>query len=136
MPDIYFPTPEASEVHSLSGYSIPRVAMYLRIAAQTGGSYAWFPEPRRVQRERAAAQFADRVREVAGVREVRLLNAAPELEVAIVLETANLELELRLRGCFVDIMRRELDVSEGELFVYAADDQIPGYISEAQALAG
>lgn len=86
------------------------------------------------QRHEIARRFARIAGTLDGVKEVRLYSTTPDLEIGVVVEAADLEEELRLRGTFVDLMC-QVDPSLGELWVFAESDGVPAWAHDGQQLA-
>lgn len=87
-----------------------------------------------LNRRRVAERYARTVSHVPGVQDVRLIEAWPNLEIAVVLDELDLEHELQCRGHFIDFMRDELDPSVGELSIFAESDGVPDWLGHAERL--
>ena len=80
-----------------------------------------------------AVRFARLVQNIQGVREVRLVETTPDLEVKAIMREENLDRELDVRGIFIELVCEELDLSVGELYVYT-EDEAPSWVWEASPL--
>jgi hypothetical protein len=103
---------------------------YSTLASGAGFSYASTEE---AERRAVAVRFARLARNIQGVREVRLAETTPDLEVAVVMREPDLDRELELRGLFIEVVCEELDPSVGELYVYPLDEA-PRWVEEAALL--
>lgn len=93
----------------------------------------WLPDAKPMRRATAARAFARGAESIEGVREVWLLDTSHDLEVAVVLEDANLDCEMGLRGSFIEIVCDQLSGREGELSVYALEN-VPDWVREGKRL--
>ena len=88
-----------------------------------------------VKRRRVAERFARFASNIRGVEEVWLDSTLPELEVSVVLRAFDFDRELELRGIFIEAINEALDLSVGELSVYAEDEDIPEAVRRGERLA-
>jgi hypothetical protein len=100
------------------------------VTARSVFSYA---DTQAAERRAVAVRFARFASNIQGVREVRVAELMPNLEVVVVMSEEDLGRELELRGIFIDLVCDELDPSVGELFVFAEDDA-PTWVRESTLL--
>ncbi|HEV3323067.1 MAG TPA: hypothetical protein VG147_12875 [Solirubrobacteraceae bacterium] len=94
----------------------------------------WLVDAKPMRRRAAARAFAQRVESIEEVREVWVLDTDEDLEVAVVLDDLDLDCEMRLRASFIEVVCAKLNGREGELFVFAATEEIPSRVREGKRL--
>ncbi len=77
------------------------------------------------QRLMLAHEFAAIARHLGGVREVWVRESIPTLELALVVETLDLERELELRGIFREVVVTALGFENSNLAILAESEGVP-----------
>lgn len=82
-----------------------------------------------------AREFAAAADDVEGISEVWLTALVPELVLAVVTESSDLERDLDLRERFYDVLSRlEVDLGTGEVDIFSSATNVPAHVRTGQRL--